>query len=263
MGSNVRILLALGLLLCRQAQALIADVRIVEAYGGGGLSSAPYKADFIGLYNHSADTVDLSVASLQFASQTGSSWTKYNLSGSIGPWGFFLIQTTVEGANGISLPTPDIDSTAFAMSAAGNKVALVNSTVTTLSGTCPLPDVIVIDFLGWGATANCAEGTRGGATGNTTSSQRTDVCVDSNDNLADFSVAAPNPRNSSTSANNCGAGGDTPTATPTASPSATPSNTPTRSPTPTASPTVTPTPTPTTRPTPGEGNNWCADKELF
>src|SRR3954469_9937065 len=51
-----------------------AKVVISQVYGGGGNASSVYKNDFIELYNNSADSVDLSGASVQYASNSGSSW---------------------------------------------------------------------------------------------------------------------------------------------------------------------------------------------
>jgi len=55
-----------------------------------------------------------------------------------------------------NLPAPDATGS-IAMSATAGKIALVNST-TALSGTCPTGTGI-IDFAGYGTTANCFEGT--------------------------------------------------------------------------------------------------------
>ena len=59
------------------------------------------------------------------------------------------------------------------------------------------PDGQVADRLGWGA-ATTAEGAAADATSNETSVARTDVCVDTDNNAADFAVGAPTPQNSST-----------------------------------------------------------------
>src|SRR6185369_13120439 len=67
------------------------------------------------------------------------------------------------------LPTPDATGS-IAMAATAGKVALVSST-TALSGACPT--VGIIDFVGYGTTASCFEGSgRAPAPSNTTSDQR-------------------------------------------------------------------------------------------
>src|SRR5690606_11303716 len=77
---------------------------------------------------------------------------------------------------------------------------------TPLTGSCPTGDAIV-DFVGYGATANCFEGTGPTpAPSNTTAVLRLDNGnQDTDDNAADFEAGAPNPRNSG--------GGTTPTET--------------------------------------------------
>jgi predicted extracellular nuclease len=82
------------------------------------------------------------------------------------------------------------------MAATAGKVALVSST-TALSGACPT--VGIIDFVGYGTTASCFEGSgRAPAPSNTTSDQRVGGgATDTNDNAADFAVAAPDPHGTS------------------------------------------------------------------
>jgi predicted extracellular nuclease len=81
------------------------------------------------------------------------------------------------------------------MSATSGKVALV-STTAALSGGCPVSNVFVADFVGYGS-ASCFEGT--GATGalsNTNAALRLNGGeVDTDDNFADFIVGDPNPHN--------------------------------------------------------------------
>ena len=66
----------------------------------------------------------------------------------------FLIQLA-GGATGVALPTPDDTGSTINMSGTNGKVALVNS-ITALTGTCPTTNII--DFIGYGTTANCNEG---------------------------------------------------------------------------------------------------------
>lgn len=101
------------------------------------------------------------------------------------------------GAGGTKpLPTPDANG-AIAMSSSAGKIALV-STSTALSGACPLSDTTAVDFVGYGAKANCFKG--GGPTAtlnNTTAALRKGGGQqNTNDNAADFSLGDPMPRNS-------------------------------------------------------------------
>jgi hypothetical protein len=171
-----------------------ALVVISQVYGGGGNSGATLKNDFIELFNRGSDPVNLTGWSVQYASAAGSSWTnKTDLSGTIEPGGYFLIQQAAGSGGTEDLPTPDLVGS-INLAGGSGKVALVEST-TALSGTCPTDGVV--DFVGYG-TANCFEGTGAAPTlNNTTAALRLDNGnQDTDDNAADFEAGAPNPRNS-------------------------------------------------------------------
>jgi hypothetical protein len=182
-----------------------AQVVINEVYGGGGNSGAPFNQDFVELYNNSSSPVNLTGWSIQYTSATGSSWgSKLNLSGTIPANGYFLIGLA-PGTNGSPLPTPDQTGT-INMSATSGKIALVNSTANLTSVTCPT-DSTIVDFVGYGVSANCWEGGGTSPTGsgtnfsapqisNTTSDQRLIEGLDTNFNSDDFSPNTPTPRNS-------------------------------------------------------------------
>ncbi|PYS45762.1 MAG: hypothetical protein DMF68_21205, partial [Acidobacteria bacterium] len=180
---------------------------ISQVYGGGGNTSAPFKNDFIEIYNRGATTVDLAGWSVQVASATSTSWTATPIcpTGSclIAPGKYFLVQEASGGAVGNSLPTPDATGT-INLSATAAKVALVNnSTALTTSG-CPFT-ANIMDFVGYGTTADCFEGSnRAPAPSNTTADLRkNNGCTDTNNNAADFATGTPNPRNSASTANSC------------------------------------------------------------
>jgi len=183
---------------------LASDIRISQVYGGGGNSGAVYTHDFIELFNAGAAPVSLAGWSVQYASATGSSWQVTELSGSIAPGGYYLIQEAQGSGGTTPLPTPDAIGS-IAMSATAGKVALVNTT-TALSGACP-GGASIIDFVGYGSTANCYEGSGPTpAPSNTNAVLRADGgCVDTDNNSADFSASPANPRNSSSPAHPCGA----------------------------------------------------------
>ncbi|MBK8903156.1 MAG: ExeM/NucH family extracellular endonuclease [Anaerolineaceae bacterium] len=180
------------------------EVVISQVYGGGGNSGATLTHDFIELYNAGDDPVDISGWSVQYTSSSGTTWQVTSLSGTMAPGSYYLIQQAAGSGGSAPLPTPDAVGT-IAMSATNGKVALVNSS-TGLSGTCPLGDASLVDLVGYG-TANCFEGSAAtAALSNTTAAIRKDAGnQDTDDNAADFDVAAPNPRNSSGGG---GGGGD-------------------------------------------------------
>jgi predicted extracellular nuclease len=187
-------------------QALSTTIVISQVYGGGGNSGSTYRNDFIELFNRGNTTVSLAGWSVQYASAAGTTWAATNLSGSLAPGQYYLIQET-QGAGGTTnLPTPDATGT-IAMSATAGKVALVNST-TLLTGSCP-SGATIIDFVGFGTTANCFEGA--GATpapSNTNAVLRaTNGCTETDNNSTDFATGTPNPRNTASVLNVC-SGGD-------------------------------------------------------
>src|SRR6185503_12677679 len=140
-------------------------------------------------------------------------------SGKLAPGRYFLVKETSGGGAGAALPTADATGTLNLTSTTAGKVALVVGT-TLLVGDCPgdngsAPfnpvDGKVVDFVGYGGTAatasHCYEGS-GPASytlGNNTTAdfRKFGGCQDTNDNTADFDVATPNPRNTSSPVNDC------------------------------------------------------------
>jgi hypothetical protein len=186
-----------------------AHLVISQVYAGGGNAGAQFTNDFVEVFNHGTTTVNFATTpySIQYAGATASfGSSKVDLtSGTIGPGKYFLVQLS-GGANGAPLPTPDASGN-IPMAATAGKVALVAGT-TALSGSgCPL-SASVADFVGYGTTADCFEGSgRAPAPSNTTADLRkAGGCTDNNDNANDFFVSAPSPRNSSSPANNCAGG---------------------------------------------------------
>jgi uncharacterized repeat protein (TIGR01451 family) len=187
------------------AQAASSTIVISQVYGGGGNTGATYKNDFIELYNLGASTVDISGWSVQYAATTGTTWQKSNLSGSIAPGHYYLIKEAAGSGGTVDLPTPDAIGT-IAMALGAGKVALVNNQTLITSGTsCPSGPTIV-DFVGFGTTTNCFEGTGPTATlTNTTAALRnSNGCTETDNNSADFTAGSPNPRNSTSPTNFCG-----------------------------------------------------------
>lgn len=172
---------------------------ISQVYGGGGNAGATYTNDFIEIFNSTANPVDVTGWSVQYASSSGTSWQITPLAGTIPAGGYYLVQEAQGSGGTTPLPIPDATGT-IALSGTNGKVALVNST-TALSVICPAG---VVDLVGFGS-ANCFEGS--GATpalSNTTAALRnTNGCTDANDNGADFTTGAPNPRNAASPLNIC------------------------------------------------------------
>jgi len=180
-----------------------AQVVISQVYGGGGNSGATYKNDFIELYNRGTSPVSLNGWSVQYTSATGATWTNQtNLPNvTLNPGYYYLIQEAAGTGVATALPTPDATGT-INLSGTAGKVALCNNTIalTSASFTSTSPTgSSIVDFVGFGTTANNYEGTGSTpAPSNTTSILRNSGgLVDTNDNSKDFTTGNPTPRNTS------------------------------------------------------------------
>lgn len=185
-----------------QAVAVSTTVVISQIYGGAGCGTAgcsTYQNDYIELFNRSNAPVSLNGYSVQYTSATGAAWQVTNLPNVTLQSGQYFLVAEGSGANGVNpLPTPDTTGT-IAMSATAGKVALLSST-TALSGACPTGAPIV-DFIGYGATANCSETAVAPAPSTTLADVRAaGGRVDTDNNSADFTATTPNPRNTSSPA---------------------------------------------------------------
>jgi uncharacterized protein len=193
-------------------------LRISQVYGGGGNTGAYYTHDYIEVFNGGTSAVSLNGLSLQYASATGTGNFGANASQLtelpdvlLQPGQYYLVQEAAGSGGTAPLPTPDvIDPTPIAMAAASGKVALVTGTdsLGCNGGSAPCSAeqlALIIDLVGYGS-ANYYEGTGAAPTlSNTTAALRADNgCTDTDDNSADFTSGAPNPRNSSSPLNVCG-----------------------------------------------------------
>lgn len=184
------------------SQALV----ISQVYGGAGCGTAgcsTYQNDFIEIFNRGKTVATCTGCSVQYAAAMGTSWQVTALPGTLTlqPGQYYLVAEAF-GANGVSpIPTPDTTG-AIAMSATAAKVALVNST-TALIGACPAlggtGTPAILDFVGYGGTANCFEGAgTAPAPSTTTADIRTGGGnIDTDSNVSDFQALAPTPRNTS------------------------------------------------------------------
>lgn len=180
-----------------------AGIVISQVYGGGGNSGAPFRNDFIEIFNAGEIALSLAGWSVQYATATGTSWSVTGLTPvSLAPGQYYLIQEATGGNSGLSLPAPDISGN-IAMAATAGKVALVNTTA-ALTGACPSNNTIV-DLVGYGTTASCFRGNGPTpAPSNTTSVLRkANGCTDTRNNSSDFATGPPTPRNTMSALNLC------------------------------------------------------------
>jgi|GEM_PF-302706 len=163
--------------------------------------AANHDDECVELYNPTGAAISLSGKSIQYKSDTGSTYTVVALpSVSIPSHEYFLL---ARSGGYLGSVTPDLTYSTFYMGAGGGNLFLVNST-SALSGSCST-DASIIDKVAWG-TGNCPETTStpahdagqslvrlpGGTSG---SGQDTDV------NVNDFFVdTSPTPHNSSSPA---------------------------------------------------------------
>ncbi|HEX2272147.1 MAG TPA: lamin tail domain-containing protein [Pyrinomonadaceae bacterium] len=177
-------------------------VVISQIFGGGGNSGAPYRNDFIEIFNAGNTPVNLAGWSIQYASATASTWSTTPLNPvTLSPGQYYLIQQA-GGNNGAQLPTPDAAGT-IAMAAGSGKVALVKST-TALTGACPT-DSNIVDVVGYGGNASCFNGSGPAppASNTNAATRKTNGCTDTRNNSSDFAPATPNARNTIAPLNSC------------------------------------------------------------
>ena len=179
-----------------------SGVVISQVFGGGGNSGAPFRNDFIEIFNAGNTAVSLSGWSIQYAGATASTWSVTNLNNlSLAPGQYYLVQEASGGSTGQLLPTADATGT-ISMAATAGKVALVQTT-TALSGLCPV-DSNVVDLVGYGTTASCFEGTAAPAPNNSIAIVRkSGGCSESDNNANDFAIGTPLPRNTITTFRPC------------------------------------------------------------
>ncbi|MBZ5535058.1 MAG: DUF11 domain-containing protein [Acidobacteriia bacterium] len=176
-----------------------------QVYGGGGNSGATLKNDFIELFNRGSATVDVTGWSIQYTSAAGTTWQKTDLSGTIAPGQYYLVQEAQGSGGTATLPTPDVIGT-LALSATAGKIALINNNGLIASGTACPSGPNVVDFVGFGSNANCFEGTGPSPAPSSTHAilRLKDGCTDTDNNSMDFNAGTPNPRNSASPKNSCG-----------------------------------------------------------
>src|SRR6266508_4351435 len=174
------------------AQAVSTGVVISQVYGGGGNSGATHTHDFIELFNRGTSTASVGGWSVQYASAGGTGNFGENNAQitelpdvALAPGQYLLVQEASNAAVGAPLPTPDGCNGGSTL--------------------CPPAALAqIVDLVGYG-NANFFEGPAAAPTAsNTTSVQRGAAgCADTDDNRADFTAAAPDPRNSAADPNPC------------------------------------------------------------
>ena len=185
--------------------ASLPSLVISQVFTGGGSNPNTFRSDFVELFNRGTTTVNLTGWTLQYATAAGNAWEKTVLSGSLPPGGYYLIELASAPDDGKKLPAPDARGSQK-LSVAGGKLALVRHATTLGKTTCPtnFASAGIVDFVGYGNAASCAEGTPILPANNSQAFlRRNDGCQDTNQNRADFVLDQPMPRNSASTLNRC------------------------------------------------------------
>ena len=198
-----------GVGMCGNALA-VGDVVISQVWGGTtsliGNALHP-KADYIELFNRTANPVSINGWSINVDTPTGTTWTKHDLPNvSIPAFSYYLIQVSATASAGIDLPGPDttfLTPSFTELSSTIGKVALRNTTTAIGAVVCPPIDASLVDLVTYGTSGTCIEGLgrapAGSATGSGLAVYRgAGGCTDTDNNVADFSSLVPAPRFSGT-----------------------------------------------------------------
>ena len=204
----VSLLLAAALLTATSAYSASSSLVVSQLYAGGGNAGAAYANDFVELFNPGTAAVDLTGWTLQYASAASASWQSTALAGSVPAGRYYLVQLASAAAIGAPLPAPDAAGTTN-LAVSGGKVAVVRAsdalTCGASAGSCS-GNAAIADLVGYGSAADYEGSAAAPALNSTTAAVRADSgCTDSGDNAADFSAAAPTPRNASAAAHACAA----------------------------------------------------------
>ena len=160
-----------------------SNVVINEVYGGGGNSGSTVSNDFVELYNPTDKDIDITGWVLDQQSAEGNTGNTTKLSGPVPAGGYFLIKGAAGNDTSHPIENADYESS---FNFSSTKASAV---LTDASGN-------QVDLVGWGGAKNF-EGKAAEGTSNSTSIQRKEAGVDTDDNAADFHAAAPTPQGSS------------------------------------------------------------------
>ncbi|MGH7616591.1 MAG: lamin tail domain-containing protein, partial [Gemmatimonadaceae bacterium] len=197
----------------RNVTSTAGSLVISQVYGAGGNSGSTLKNDYIEIFNPGSSPVSTAGWSVQYASAAGTSWQVTALvTLTVPPGGYYLIQESQGTGGSVDLPTPDASGT-IAMSGTDGKVALVNNTF-ALTGACPTATTSAIDIVSYGSGNCVVTGAAAQALTVTTADFRNQGgCAYTGNPSADFTRATASPRNRTSPASVCVAGGQPATVT--------------------------------------------------
>ncbi|HEY6229959.1 MAG TPA: lamin tail domain-containing protein [Pyrinomonadaceae bacterium] len=193
--------------------AAAGDIVLSQIYSNGGNPGSTYQNNYLEFFNRTDSTIDFSGWQIYLANDTGTFNVAFSFSSSqgipIAAHKYLLIKLGPDSSNGAPVPwdffVPQITGFPSPNLFPSGKVFFSKPNSNVFAGTCPLPNSQVVDFVGYGATANCFEGT---GPAPTTTNTKADVrklggCTDTDNNANDFVADQPNPHNRFSAANNC------------------------------------------------------------
>ncbi|HYW70833.1 MAG TPA: lamin tail domain-containing protein, partial [Pyrinomonadaceae bacterium] len=212
-----------------------SNMRITQVYTHGGEAGATFLNDYIEIFNAGNTTININgwavvVNTLEGSTQQAFA-AKYTSDNQITPGMHLLIRYAGNGSNGQPLTGLLSTINDISLGSTSGQVFLLSpAQVTNFTPTCPTslgPTGTVTDFFGYGPTS-CSETSPAPALtqANKSLTRINGGCTDTDNNLSDFSIVDPNPRNIFSAATPCGS---QPTPTPTPTPGASPTPTPTPS----------------------------------
>ena len=184
-----------GLVVVAPAHANTAGTGLVisEAYNNGGSAGATYTNKYVEIANPTGSDISLTGLSLQYRSAGGTTnaTSALALSGSVPAHGFFVVQGTSNGSNGVALPHVDQTGGPNTSGASGT-IFLANGTSPINPGMGSALSSDVVDLLGYGSS-NTFEGTPAATGSVTTSPSRDGAEKDTDVNNTDFTARALTP----------------------------------------------------------------------
>ena len=182
-----------------------SGVVISQVYGGGGSASATFNADYVELHNRTSVSENISGCKLMYGSATGTSFTTtYTFpAGVIIPAGGYLLVASAPSTGLANIPVSTDQTFTFNMSGTNGKIIFGSSALVSSANLAGQTVGTVFDFVGYG-TANESETAPVAALSITTAAFRNNNgCDDTNDNLSDFTINTPLPRNSTSPIVDC------------------------------------------------------------
>jgi uncharacterized protein len=187
--------------------ASTSGVVISQVFGGNGAAPNAYASDYVELFNAGTTAQSISGWSIQYSSASGTGNFSSNsvtpLNGTLQPGQHYLVQLVTTTGNALPV-TADTTNNALNISGTAGKVILASTATglacngsSTVCGSAQLAQIV--DLVGYGSTANYAEGSPAPAPSSTTAIFRAgNGCTDTDNNATDFVVGTPLPRNSAT-----------------------------------------------------------------